>query len=194
MKKILFLIVILLFGTQVSFACMPFSYNLITVWVFEWIEKKIHPYEWEMDFIYFSDIKKPFPVEYLNTWKYYYLSTYYRKFDLSNYKKWDLIITITDSTNWSYEDYFSVYEIWKLVLNTKGELDIIDPQWYIKDRSKTFWQCGNYKPDNVMDKDDLLYKVSDYLNIWIQSRNKKIATILWITSIITSINIINSAK
>lgn len=194
MKILIFIIIwFWLFITQTSFACMPFFPTLIIVWTFEWVESGTYP-EWEkLTFVNISDIKRPFASDYFKNWKYYSLGTNETNFDLSNYKKWDLIIGIADSENWNYEEYFTIFDIWKLIIGKDWKLNIVDTQWYHKDENwwKPIWWCWNYKSEWVMDKEELLYKISNYLNIWSQRYIENNYMILS-TTIINSIFIVNN--
>ncbi len=147
---------------------MPFSPNQIIIWTFEWIETKLHPNGESLDFIDISDAKKPIAWNYRKTWRYYFVAQdNYRKFSFSEYKKWDPIIMIADYNNGEYEEYFAVYEIWKLIRESDGTLNITNEQWYTKDWWKSLWRCGNYKPDNVMDKQDLLNQIAYFIDVWV---------------------------
>lgn len=176
MKKLILLIILFFSLIQKSFACMPFSYSEIIIGTYEWTEIKTHPSWNKLDFIYISNTKKPLVWNYNKIWKYYFVAhDNDRRFSFSNYKRWDLVIMIADSNNWNYEDYFAVYELGKLVRKTNWELDIVNMQWYIKDWGKSMWQCWSFKPDDVMDKEKLLYKISYFLDVWVPLYQEKMS-------------------
>ena len=174
MKKLFLTILFLIFQTTITFACMPHSpANLIT-WIYEGIETKKHPNWSILQFIKLKDVKKPFALDYTKLWKYYFLHSDNNDADFSmkNYKNWDQIIAIADYNDWSYEDYFAVYEIGKLEL-LKDKLVIYEKQWTIKNWWKNLWWCWNHRPNNVMDEKDLLKEISGYIDIWISNDNLK---------------------
>lgn len=177
MKKIILSIFIFMFY-YTSYACMPFSPAEIIIWTYEWKETRIHPdknfREWRnIEFIKISNTKKPFWANYNKIWKYYFLHSDNNdvNFDLNNYKIWDSIIMISNYNNWNYEDYFAVYEIGKLARKTDWKLDIIDMQWVKKDWWKAMWQCWNYKPEWVMNKNKLLSDLEYFIDVWVPVNN-----------------------
>lgn len=171
MKKVILLVILFFSFFQTSFACMPFFPNELLIWTFEWVENRVHPdksfREWRnIQFIKVSDVKKPLD-NYWEIGKYYFLHSDNNDvdFDVNKYKKWDQVIMISNYNNWNYEDYFAVYQIGKLIRKKNEELDIVDTQWNFKDWWKSLWQCWNYKPDDVMDKKDLLYQVAYFIDV-----------------------------
>ncbi len=166
MKKLLLIILLLLFQIPTSFACMPHSPSNLVTWIYEGVEYKKHP-DWStQQFIKLKDITKPLAWNYTKIWKYYYLHSDDNQaiFMMNNYFPWDNIIAIADYNNWDYEDYFAVYEIGKIV-SVNGKLDIRDNQWTIKNWWKKLWWCWNYRPNNVMDERELLDKIGKNIEI-----------------------------
>lgn len=161
MKKLLLIQVILFFLLNTADACMPNSPESIVVWEYNWIIEKEFPYEryekWEYQFVDFINEEKPFSKSYMKLWKYYYIDT--SRIDLKDFNRWDLVITISDYDNWNYEDYFGIFEIWKISCKNKDEFFIENKQWAINKFWKEMWQCGNYRPDNVMSEEELLEKI-----------------------------------
>lgn len=161
MKIIIFLTIVLLISINTTNACMPFSPESIVIWEYNWkIENKL-PYGnysvWKFQFINFKDAEKPFSTSYKKLWKHYYIDT--SIIDLQNYKNWDLIISISDYNNWDYDDYFKIYEIWKISCKNYDDFFIENKQWMKGSFWKEMWQCGNYKPDNVQSEQELLEKI-----------------------------------
>lgn len=187
--KIIFFWIFLSFSIfSTSFACMPPSPSEIIVWTYEWKEDIIHPdenfREWRnIDFIKITDTKKPFWRNYSKLWKYYFLHSDNNdvNFDLSNYKKWDQIIILSDYNNWNYEEYFAVYKIWKLVRDINWELDIVDTKWLSKDWWKSMWWCWNYKDESVMNKEELLNWVAYTIDVWVPITNWNLSIIHYIS-------------
>lgn len=170
---------------------MPFSPNELIIWTYVWTEDRVHPDESFREnriiqFIKIENVRKVFDLELDNVWKYYFLHSDNNEanFSLKKYNIWDKIIAIANYNNWNLEDYFAVYEIGKLV-KINGNLEIIDSEWTKKDWWKSLWWCGNHKPNNVMNKRDLLKKL-DYLNLNnIESiKNEKFLNIFYIFWII----------
>jgi hypothetical protein len=163
MKKTLILLITLFSLINTANACMPFTPESIVIWEYNGIIEKEFPYErfeeWEYQFIDFNRVEKPFSKLYMKLWKYYYIDT--SRIDLKDYKNWDLIITISDYSNWDYEDYFGVFEMWKISCNNNDDFFIENIQWYIKSFWKEAWQCGNYRPDNVQSEEELLEKIKE---------------------------------
>lgn len=161
---IIFVILILLIN-QVN-ACAPFTSELIIVWEYNWLIENDIPDEreakWEFQFMDLINTEKLFSKYNLELGKYYFVDT--DRINLSEFNKWDKIITISDYSNWDFSDYFTVHEIWKLTCNEKNELSIENRQWYFKAFWKEIWNCGSMKgkvPDYILSEDEILTKIEN---------------------------------
>lgn len=161
MKKILISIFAFFFLINTSNACMPFTTESIVIWEYNGTIEKEFPYsryeEGEYQFIDFKNVEKPFSNSYKKLWKHYFYET--DRVDLSDYNKWDLIITISDYDNWDYETYFQLYEVWKISCKNTDEFYIENKQWFIDSFWKEMWQCGNYVNYDAWSEQDLLEKI-----------------------------------
>jgi hypothetical protein len=166
MKKIILTILFLLFQINTTSACIPHSTANLIIWIYEGIETKKHP-DWStLQFIKLKDVSKPFAWNYPKLWKYYFLHSddNQAKYNMDKYIQWDLIVAIADSNNWSYEDYFAVYEIGKIV-SVNEKVDIQEKQWTIKNWWKNLWWCWNFKPDEAMSEQKLLEELSKKIEL-----------------------------
>ncbi len=186
MRKILLWIILFLYSAT-SYACMPFSPSEIIIGIFEWTHMETHPNWKKLEFIDISNTKKPLAGEYSKIWKYFFVaSDNNRKISFSNYKKWDPIIIIADYNDWTYEDYFAIYEIWRLTRTIDNSLDIVDTEWYIKDWWKSMWQCGNFRPDNLMTKQELLNQITYYqgMPLYEEKISIQLSILIWLITLI----------
>lgn len=150
------------------FACMPHSPSIVIIWDYRWTKSDYLPYrfygeERKVQFVKVSNEEKPFAKEYTKLWKKYFIE---EDFDSSKYKKGDTIIMLADYINGSdiiLESYFNIFEIAKLSCNNNS-LSIEYPQWNSKQWWKNLWQCGNYKPEWVMDEKELLSNLNELYN------------------------------
>lgn len=171
MKKIILLTIIFFSLISTSNACIPHSTERIIIWTYNWIKKWTHPdLKTIVQYLDVSDLRSPLSKYNKKIWKYYYLHSDDEEIKSSmlmkDYNPWDFIIMVADYNDWAYEEYFAVYELGKLV-NINWKLDIVDEIGTLKDWWKNMWQCGNYKDDNAMNKQELLDKLAYYIDVWV---------------------------
>lgn len=156
-----FVVLVLLLNTYFANACAPFSPNLITVWEYNWTYEKEFPYEisWRKIFVNLDNKEKIFWNNYLDFGKYYYVNT--DRINIDKYKKWDLLIAVADYNNWDFEEYFEIYEVWKISCKNDDEFFIEYKEWKKTSFWKEMWYCWNYEPEDVMSEEELLGKIKD---------------------------------
>lgn len=156
-KYFLFTICLLYLFQFQAYACIPFTSNQIIVWNYNWkIENTVPERSWNFQFIDFINFYKPFPWNNTEIWKYYFIDN--NRINLSSYEKWDLIITISSYDDWFYEDYFTIYEMWKISCNN-NHLEITNREWIVKEFWKKIWTCWQ-APDYILNEEDLLNEIN----------------------------------
>ena len=157
---IIFTLLILLIN-QVN-ACAPFTSELIVVWEYNWLLENKIPDEkqakWEFKFMDFINTEKIFSKYNLELGKHYFVDT--DRINLSGFDKWDKIIAISDYDNGDFEDYYTIYEMWKLSCNNENKLNIENRQWYFKAFWKKIWNCWEI-PDYILSEEEILEKIQN---------------------------------
>ena len=165
MIKIIYGVILFLYSISLGFSCIPYSPNEIIIWVYQWEFWCKNPEDNSTRHcIALAGIIKPFWLKDSKFGEFYFLqkyghADYEENFDLRWYNTGDTIITIASANNWNYEKYFAVSEIAKLIWSGSN-MQIVDKQWSIMDWWKKLWQCGNFRPDDVMNERDLITKLS----------------------------------
>ncbi len=165
MKKIIFTILLCLFSLfqYKAQACAPFTTNQIIVWEYNWLlDNKVPGREWDFQFIDLENHYKPFAWNNTELWKYYFVDN--NRINLSKYNKWDLVITISSYDDWLNDEYFTVYEMWKISCNSNNEISIINREWKVKEFWKKIWTCWEV-PENILSEKDVLAKINNINNI-----------------------------
>lgn len=213
MKKISTVILLSIFLLQYTLACLPPSPHDIILGTFQWEYVADFPKNYfntqtgnvQAKYLSLTNIEKPFTKQDLkgytvsmynpNIWKYFFYDVInnntsikfsLKKEDIKNLSKWDTIIALSFLINGRFSDYYSISSLWKLeckgknlVIKNIGENKL---NW-----EKETWQCGNYKPDNVLSKQELLAKLQQKYNfcktpnsqpIYLNTKNKNIVKIV----------------
>ena len=75
--------------------------------------------------------------------KHYFVDT--DRINLSGFDKWDKIIAISEYDNGDFEDYYTIYEMWKLSCNNENKLNIENKSVYKRYRN------NHYQNNDVVD-------------------------------------------
>ena len=166
-------------------SCAPFTPNNLVIWNYNGEVESTLPYnighEWKTQFIALENASKLFPSLYGKLWEYYFIDTL--RVDVTNYNKWDIVITISDYQNWNYDEYFTVSEMWKISCNNESDFSIEEKQWKIKSFWEEMWQCGSYKPEDALSENELLKKIKEKYKNCDEFKNERNSNIDVITEI-----------